>query len=124
MNAVDAQLLEERFCKRSFNHRRHTWTDDHLHALGDDFTCPGIWGPAWSSVGKRSAISTARPTAAYASEEREAARFKAMDRLLGDRPEGCVFVMLASVEAQLRIEGIGGVVLPYRPQAVTRGVAR
>lgn len=94
--------MRERFCKRSFNHRPHTWTDDTA-ALGSvDFTCPGLWGPAWSSVGKRQGLE------------------KVMDRLVSGAPSSALFLLIRTVEAQLRIEGIGGIVLPYRPEAVAR----
>lgn len=120
MNASEIPELREKFCKRSFNHRPHTWIDDSGVLGSVDFTCPGLWGPAWSSTGKRSAISAPNPTSTYVEAEGAMSREKAMDRLLTGSPAGALFLMLRTVEAQLRIEGIGGVVLPYRPKAVAR----
>lgn len=68
-------------------------------------------------------ISPVRPprdVEVYAEEERRAGQARTMTKLLSGRPVEALAAILVTVEAHARIEGISGLTLPFRPQAVAR----
>lgn len=72
------------------------------------------------SVGRVGPVTAPMPTSVYVNAERDAGLGRALGHVVAGRPTMVLAALLVTVEAQARIEGIGGIVLPFRPQAVTR----
>ena len=123
MSTSEQVELEQRRCKRGYSHLPHTWVDDADPVTCTDYRCPGPYvAPDWSRQlpGRRSPIATVQPLDVYADAERHAGQAQA-SRLIGaGQPRHALLTLIRTVEAQARIEGIGGILLPYRLEAVTR----
>jgi len=72
------------------------------------------------TVGKIAPVATTLTTAAYADAERAVGQAKASRLIVAGQPRHALITLIVTVENQARIEGIGGILLPYRLEAVTR----
>jgi hypothetical protein len=127
MSAVHPLHREVKRCKRGFQHLPHIWTDDADARVGTDYHClGGPVGPAdvrdlsRQLPGKVSSLASPHPPEFYADAEREAGQARAMRRILAGQPRHALLALIETVESQARIHGIGGVILPYRMETVTR----
>jgi hypothetical protein len=101
-------------CDRPDNHGPHTFV---THPLSDiDHECPGLDPvPPWPSP-----VGTPLPASYYADAERTHGQARAREQLRRRRLPAVLAVLIVTVEAQARIEGIPGIQIPFRPQEVRR----
>lgn len=112
--STQALAVDGKLCDRPWPHPRHTYIANATSV--DDQECLGLDPvPAWPSP-----VGPPLPASYYADAERTHGQARAREQLRRRRLPAVLAVLIVTVEAQARIEGIPGIQIPFRPQEVRR----